>query len=86
MLDAAILLAFCLLMGLLSLVICVWVVFSGLLFTLDGLLLILISLLIGGIFMANFAWSVHTGEFRQVVERLRQRSRKGPESSEPPPA
>ena len=86
MLDAALMLAFCLLMGLLSLAVCGWAVVSGQVFTLDGLLLILISLTIGGIFLAIFAWSVHNGELREVMNYLRKKSNKSDASSEPPAA
>jgi len=81
MLDAAILLVFCLLAGVLSLALCGWVVISGRVFSLDGLLLVLLALLIGGLFLANVAWSVYTGEFQQVLGDLR---RKGPPGGGPP--
>lgn len=83
MLDAAVLLGFCLFVGLLALVVCGWVVASGQLFALDGLLLTLVSLSIGGIFMANFAWSVHTGEFQQVLDYIRKRPGKTAAPAEP---
>ena len=84
MLDAALMLAFCLLMGLLSLAVCGWAVVSGQILTLDGLLLILISLTVGGIFMASFAWSVRTGELREVINGLRKKSDPNDSSSGPP--
>ena len=86
MLDAALLLAFCLLMGLLSLGIVIWVAIFRQLFSLDNLLLVLISLTVGGIFMANFAWSVYTGEVREVLDYLLKRSTKSDASGAPPPA
>ena len=76
MLESALLLAFCLLVGLASLVITIWIVISGRLFTMDGLLLVTITLTIGGLFMGNFAWSVYTGEVREVLNQLRSRSKK----------
>ncbi len=76
MLQSVLLLAFCLFMGLASLAACVWVALTGQLFTLDGLLLVAISLTIGGFFMGNFAWSVYTGEVRDILNSLRSRSKK----------
>ena len=76
MLQSVLLLAFCLFMGLVSLAACVWVALSGQLFTLDGLLLVAISLSIGGLFMGNLAWSVYTGEVREVLDNLRSQSKK----------
>ena len=76
MLQSVLLLAFCLFMGLVSLAVCIWVVVSGQLFTLDGLLLVAISLTIGGFFMGNFAWSVYTGEVRDILNSLRSHSKK----------
>ena len=76
MLETALLLLFCLLIGLLSLAIVVWVVLSGRLFYLDGLLLTLISLSIGAIFMLNVAWSVRTGEVRALRDYFRKKSAK----------
>jgi ascorbate-specific PTS system EIIC-type component UlaA len=77
MLQAALLLAVCLLIGLISLAICAWVVISGPLFTMDGLLMIAISLTVGAFFMGNFAWSVHTGEVRETLNQLRSRKESG---------
>lgn len=77
MLDAAILLAFCLLAGVLCLGLCGWVVISGRAFSLDGILLVLLALLIGGIFLANVAWSMYTGEFQQILGELRRKGQSG---------
>ncbi len=74
MLGPALMLVFCLLVGLISLVVCGWVLITGQLLTLDGLLLTFISLAIGGIFLASFAWSVHNGELREILNSLRKRS------------
>ena len=76
MLQSVLLLAFCLFMGLVSLAACIWVALTGQLFTLDGLLLVAISLSIGGLFMGNFAWSVYTGEVREILNSLRNHSKK----------
>jgi len=79
MFETILLLAFCLLVGLIALAVCVYLAVSGLLFTLDGLLLVLICLTIGGIFVLNVAWSVYTGELKKVLEHLRKK----PDQSEP---
>lgn len=76
MLQSVLLLAFCLFMGLVSLATCVWVALTGQLFTLDGLLLVAISLSIGGLFLGNLAWSVYTGEVREILNSLRSPSKK----------
>jgi hypothetical protein len=79
MLESLLLLAFCLFVGLLAVAVCGYLAVSHLLFTMDGLLLTLISLTIGGIFVLNVGWSVYTGELKQMLE---QRHKK-PASSEP---
>lgn len=84
MVDAVLVLLFCLLMGLAALIVCVWVVLSGQLATLDGLLLIFISLLLGGLFMLNLAWSVRTGEVREVLNHYRKGSAQMDTSSQAP--
>ena len=76
MLQSVLLLAFCLFMGLLSVATCVWVALTGQLFTLDGLLLVAISLSIGGLFMGNLAWSIFTGEAKEILNNLRSPSKK----------
>jgi len=73
MLQSALLLLFCFLVGVLSLAVCVWVAVSGQLLTMDGLLTIAISLAVGAIFMANVAWSFYTGELRVILSQLRKR-------------
>lgn len=82
MLQSALLLFFCLLVGVLSLAVCAWVVIFGQLFTLDGLLTVSISLLVGALFMANLAWSVYTGELREILNQLRKRPASGDASGE----
>ncbi len=84
MLDSLLLLSFCFLVGLVSLAVCVWVLFSGQMATMDGLLLILLSLLIGGVFMGNFAWSIRKGEFREALNHLQKGSGKSDASGAPP--
>ncbi|MFB3921326.1 MAG: hypothetical protein ACE145_06360 [Terriglobia bacterium] len=76
MLQAILLLAFCLLTGLASLTLTVWMIFSGRLLSMDGLTLVAIIMTIGAFFMGNFAWSVHTGEVRAVWNHLRSGSKK----------
>jgi len=79
MLDSIILLAFCLLAGVIALAICVYLYISGQLLTLDGLLLALLSLTMGGIFALNVAWSIYTGELKQIMGS----NRKNPDSAKP---
>ncbi len=85
MLDSLLLLSFCVLMGLLSLAVCVWVAVSGSLLTLDGILMVLISLTLGGIFLGNFAWSIRSGEVRQLLNNLLKKPDSSDTSSKPPP-
>jgi ascorbate-specific PTS system EIIC-type component UlaA len=70
MLQAAILLAVCLLIGFIALAICAWVAITGRLFTIDGLLIVAISLAVAAFFVGNFAWSLHTGEVREILNQL----------------
>ncbi len=86
MLDVVLVLLFCLLMGLGGLAVCVWVILTGRSATLDGILLILISLLLGGLFMWNFIWPVRAGEVREILDRARKKSTGAGASGEPPPA
>ncbi len=86
MLETVVLLFFCLVIGLVSLAVVVWVAFSGRLFYMDGLLLTFVSLTLGGIFLDNFAWSVLNGELRQALNFLRKTSDKSDAPSGPPPA
>ncbi len=76
MVQAAVLLAACLLIGLTSLAICAWVVISGQLFTIDGLLIAALSLTAAAFFLGDFAWSVHTGEVREILNALRTQAKK----------
>lgn len=71
MLQAAVLMAACLLIGFIALAICAWVAVSGRLFTMDGLLMVAISLTVAAFFVGNFAWSVHEGEVREILDQLR---------------
>jgi hypothetical protein len=85
-LETLVLLSFCLLVGLVSLAIVVWLIVTGGLLSLDNLLLTLISLTVGGIFMSIVAWSIHTGEFQDALNRLRKAKNQNHPSSEPPAA
>lgn len=71
MLQAVLLLAFCLLMGLVALVACVWVAATGQLLTMDGLLIVAISLTLGGAFMAMVVYSWKTGEISAILNEWR---------------
>lgn len=84
MLDAIFLLAFCLLVGLIALAVCVYLAVSGALFTLDGLSLVLICLSIGGLFLLNVAWSAYTGELKQILHRPQKPSAPGEPSGKTP--
>ncbi len=84
MLETVILLSFCFLMGLLSLAIVVWIALSGRMFYLDGLLFAVISLAVGGIFLANFAFSVLRGEFQSALKSLLKSPDDVPRDSAPP--
>jgi hypothetical protein len=79
MIDVILLFAFCLFMGLMALGVCAYLAISGQLFTLDGLVLALIALSIGGLFMLNVIWSIRTGELQQMLDHLRKK----PASNEP---
>jgi hypothetical protein len=70
MFETILLLAFCLLIGLASLAVVLWLLVTGRLLTLDGLAFALISLTIGGFFMFNVAWSLRTGELRALLGQL----------------
>jgi len=82
--DAILLLAFCLLIGLIALAVCVYLAVSGALLTLDGLSLVLICLSIGGLFLLNVVWSVYTGEFKQLLARSHKQPPSGEQSGKTP--
>ena len=83
MLETLALLLFCLLMGLVSLAIVVWLIVTGRLLSLDNLLLTLISATVGGIFTAILAWSLHDGEVQDALNQLRKRQSPNDPSSKP---
>lgn len=73
--------AFCLLVGLAALGTCAWVVATGQLLTMDGLLIIAVSLTVAAFFAGNLAWAVYTGEVRDLIRQCRSRP-KQPEPSQ----
>lgn len=80
MLESLLLLAFCLVVGLISMAVCGYLVVSGQFLTLDGLSLSLICATIGGLFVLMVVWSFYTGELKQILEYRHKK----PPSSEPP--
>ncbi len=74
---------FCLLVGLAAVGVCAWVVATGQLFTLDGLVLVAVSGAIATFFVGNTAWAAYTGELRELLAQMRSK----PEAAvpEPPP-
>jgi hypothetical protein len=84
MLEAILLYSFCLLVGLASLAVVVWLAATGALLSLDGLAFALISLTLGGFMMFNVAWSAWKGELRALLARPKENV--AGEKSEAPPA
>jgi hypothetical protein len=76
MFEDILVLIFSLLVGLVSFGIAVWVVFSGRLSSLDGMLLTAICLLFTVVFGGNLAWSVYKGEAQAVLKGLLKRWQK----------
>ena len=67
-------LSICLVLGLASLAVVVWVVATGWIAYLDGIALALIGLTLGAFFLFNFAWSWRTGELEALLKELRKGS------------
>lgn len=84
MLESALLLAFSGLMALLCLATAAWVAATAQGLTTDDLLLIGVSLTLAAFFGFNVAWSVRTGEFREVMNDLRERRSKSGPAETPP--
>lgn len=84
MLETAILLSLCGLVGLVSVGVVIWLTISGALFTLDGLVFALISLTVGAFFMFNIAWSLYTGELRALRDGLCKGASADKSVKEPP--
>lgn len=83
MLDTILLMAFCLVAGLVSMGVGIYLLATGQIFTLDGIALAMISVTIGALFLLNVGWSVYTGELRRIIDAARQKSG---DSSQPPSA
>ena len=64
--------AICVFVGVVSLAVAVWVVASGSMVYLDGIVLSIIVLTIGAFFLFNVLWSYRTGELRQVLQDWRK--------------
>ena len=64
--------AICVFVGSVSLAVAVWVVASGSIVYLDGIVLVIIVLTIGAFFLFNVLWSYRTGELRQVLQDWRK--------------
>ncbi len=73
--ESVVLLAFCLIIALASLGVIVWVLATGVLLTLDGLLLTTICLVFALFFGANVAWSFRDGEAQSIVKSLLKNSK-----------
>ena len=71
MIESLIWLVVCLLVGLLSVAVAVWLVVTGRVAYLDGLSLALISLAVGGIFLSIVGWSYHSSELKALLKSLR---------------
>ena len=84
MLETILLLAFCLIAGLIALAVCVYLAMSGLLFSVGGLFFALISLTIGGVFILNVVWSIYTGELKEMLEHSRKKPASGESPGNPP--
>ena len=83
LLQELLLLGFCFLVGVAALAVCAYLAMIGQLMTLDGMVLCLVSLAIGGIFMLNVAWSVYTGELLALLNDLRKKPASGEPSDNP---
>ena len=70
--EILLLFSFCILVAVIALAVSVYLAVSGQLFTLDGLVLLLIALTIGGVFVLNIVWSVRRGEMRQLLNQVRE--------------
>jgi hypothetical protein len=71
MIEPLIWLVVCLLVGLLSVAVAVWVVATGRIAYLDGLSLALMSLAVGAIFLSIVGWSYRSSELREILKRLK---------------
>lgn len=78
MMEPLLLLLVCLLVGLVSLAVAVWLAVSGRVAYLDGLSLALISLTVGAIFLSMVGWSYRTSELKAILESWRKRKNDTP--------
>lgn len=74
MLESVILMIFSVVLGLGSLVVTGWLVFSQQFATIDGLFLTLVCLLLALISFLNLAWSLRSKEFRQWLDSRKENS------------
>jgi hypothetical protein len=72
MIEPLIWLVVCLLVGVLSVAVVVWVVATGRAAYLDGLSLGLISLAVGAIFLSMVGWSYRSSELKEILNSLRK--------------
>jgi hypothetical protein len=72
MIEPLIWLVVCLLVGVLSVAVVVWVVATGRIAYLDGLSLGLISLAVGVIFLSMVGWSYRSSELKEILNSLRK--------------
>jgi hypothetical protein len=64
--------AICVFVGIISLAVATWAVVSGGIVYLDGIVLVIIALTIGGFFIFDVFWSYRTGELRQTLDNWRK--------------
>ena len=70
MLEELVLLAFCFLLAVMGLTVVALEVISGRIFSIDGLWLCLLSLVLAAVFGGNLAWSFYTGEAQQMLRHF----------------
>ena len=72
MFEELVLAGFCLLATLVGLAVAGWEVVSGRVFNMDGMWFTLISLALAAVFGGTLAWSLYTGDGRQMLRRLKK--------------
>ena len=87
MIEELALAGFCLLATLLGLAIAAWEVISGRVFNIDGLWFTLISLTLSAVFGGALAWSLFTGDGKEMLRYFKRTppSEEGPRKSQPSP-
>ena len=85
MFEEMVLAGFCLVATLAGLALAAWEVISGRVFDIDGLWFTLISLTLAAVFGGTLAWSLYSGEGRQMLLGLRKASasKQGSEKNSP---